>query len=549
MSLAVLLTSSVLTFLLGASAAVVFAHPEEHEDSAPVSIEVNRPPEKVGRWLEPMPWPVNGIHAALLRTGEVLHYSYLEAVVWSPTNGTMRDVAWRDNLFCSGLSFLPNGRLYVTGGTTEPPPGCVIAGLTITHTFDPLSRAWQRRGHMAGPRWYPTNLTLGDGRVMILSGLDDKCELNTSMEIYTPGQGLALIPEGERVMDLYPRVHLLPSGKVAYVAQEPETYTFDLSTRQWTQVATTRDARPRIESTSFMVPGKPNQIMVCGGYVDDNDPSRLCDRIDFADPKPRWRRRARLQFKRAHLESVILPDGKVLIMGGGKHGEYDEPILNPEMYNPRTNRLELIPPQSYGRMYHATALLLPDGRVLSAGQDDSLEDGVQSGEYSELYEPAYLFRGPRPMITKTNKSVRYGRTFPVETPEAAEIGSVVLIRTGSTTHSLNTSQRYVALEFEQAGTTTLRVSAPEHGNLAPPGYYMLFILNGKGVPSVASMIRLRLGPTSPIRQGGSAAAAGPAAPDPGPGSIPTGRGLAPDEHDGYSPATLRAAFRDLQQPT
>ena len=142
----------------------------DHADEVPISVEVNRPPEEVGRWLPPMSWPVHGVHAAVLRTGEVLHYhttlASQPASVWNPVTGTFREVSWdSSDLFCVGHSFLSNGELYLTGGTQDGPGGC---GLKSTHTFNPVSGAFKRLGDMATARWYPTNVTLGDGRVMIL---------------------------------------------------------------------------------------------------------------------------------------------------------------------------------------------------------------------------------------------------------------------------------------------------------------------------------------------------------------------------------------------
>lgn len=487
----------------------------DHADHVPISVEVNRPPEEVGRWLDPMSWPLLAMHAAVLRTGEVLHFSSsiltgqedTPASVWDPVKGTFRDVSLNSSLLCSGLSFLPNGKLYVTGGTL---PDGAQYGSPSTRAFNPVSGAWKKLEDMAQGRWCPTNVTLGDGRVMILSGLSEHCDVNPRMEIYTPGRGLELIPAGERETHWSPRMHLLPSGKIAHVSPEIDTFTFDLSTQAWERVATRTYRRLRVEDTSFLVPGDPNQIMVCGGFPDDQQflegiflktkPTATCEQIDFGDARPSWKKRKRMRFARGHPDSVLLPDGTVLIVGGGRLGGYDEPILNPEIYDPQRNRWQLLPPQTYGRMYHATAVLLRDARVLSAGQERGpYEPNPFTGDlvrepgdqFAEIYEPAYLFRGPRPKIKRVQRGVKYGKTFTVTTRNAAEIESVALIRPSSVTHSVNTSQRYVALEFEQVSSKQIRVTAPEHGNLAPPGYYMLFILNADGVPSVAKMIRLK----------------------------------------------------------
>jgi hypothetical protein len=137
------------------------------------------------------------------------------------------------------------------------------------------------------------------------------------------------------------------------------------------------------------------------------------------------------------------------------------------------------------RLYHSTALLLPDGRVLSAGGG---RFGVDEPN-AELYAPPYLFKGARPTITSAPSQVSYGASFSVQTPDAARIASVSLIRLGSVTHAFNMDQRFLSLTFQAAGGA-LTVQAPANGNLAPPGYYMLFILDGNGVPSVAPIIRV-----------------------------------------------------------
>src|SRR5262249_3032204 len=143
-----------------------------------------------------------------------------------------------------------------------------------------------------------------------------------------------------------------------------------------------------------------------------------------------------------------------------------------------------------GRVYHATALLLPDGRVLSAGSGRFGGSGPGADHLNaEIYSPPYLFNGPRPTITSAPPSVTYGSAFSVSTPDSAQISKVALVRNGSVTHSFNGGQRYLELSFQKvAGGLT--VTAPADGNLAPPGYYMLYILNASGVPSVAAMVQV-----------------------------------------------------------
>ncbi|MEE8526902.1 MAG: galactose oxidase-like domain-containing protein [Thermoanaerobaculia bacterium] len=447
----------------------------------PVAVKGTGAPEDVGQWLPAVPWPVIAIHAALMPTGEVLHYSYPDATpgsrayLWSPEGG-FNPVNMNQDIFCSGHSLLPDGSLYATGGNDY---SCEFQGRVDTHIFNPFTETWTRLGDMSVARWYPSNTALGDGRVMITSGLGADCNLVDEMEFYTPGVGLELVPEGARHLDLYPRLHLLASGRVAHVGPENESFTFDPQTRQWQYVD---DAifGYRADGTSVEVPGEADNIMLIGGGV-----TASCERIDFTDPQPEWRTTGSMSFARSHLNAVILPDRKVLVVGGGTDDLYGDPVLNAELYDPATEAWTLLPAQAYPRMYHSTAVLLPDGRVLSAGQDDG-----PSAYQSEIYEPAYLFRGPRPVIAAAPGRIGYAATFEVTTPAADDIASVALIAPTSVTHSINKGQRYVGLSFTQSDASTLAVTGPSSSNRAPPGYYMLFILNSQGVPSVARMVRV-----------------------------------------------------------
>jgi hypothetical protein len=141
-------------------------------------------------------------------------------------------------------------------------------------------------------------------------------------------------------------------------------------------------------------------------------------------------------------------------------------------------------PQKAGRMYHSTAVLLPDGRVLSAGQNSGT-----LATYGELFSPPYLFRGARPTITAAPASVGYGQTLTIGTPDAAAIRSVTVIKAGAATHEIDAEQRSIPLTFT-AAAGTLTAQSPANSNVAPPGYYMLFIVNSNGVPCVAPWLRI-----------------------------------------------------------
>ena len=201
------------------------------------------------------------------------------------------------------------------------------------------------------------------------------------------------------------------------------------------------------------------------------------------------------------MNATILPSGRILVTGGSSVDESAaNASLNADLYDPATNSFSSASANLFPRLYHSNALLLPDARVLLAGGNP------ERGSYEarmEVYSPAYLFNADntpaqRPTITDVPAgAIGYGSSFQVQTPDAASIGSVVLIRPGTPTHAFDMDQRMVRLSFT-TGTGTLDVVAPPNGNIAPPGYYMLFVLNSAGVPSVARFVRLApAGPPPP----------------------------------------------------
>jgi hypothetical protein len=225
-------------------------------------------------------------------------------------------------------------------------------------------------------------------------------------------------------------------------------------------------------------------LTVGGRSSESAPPTGTAEILDYSATTPAWRFTGSLNHPRLLANAVTLPDGQVLLIGGGAAYKYTDPVNIPEMYNPATETWTDLEPHQGSRMYHATALLLPDARVLSAGQDNG-----PLATYGEVFSPPYLFKGARPTISAAPSAIGYGEQFTVSTPDSAGITSVTVIKAGSPTHQIDTDQRSVPLRFT-AGSGVLTVQAPSNGNLAPPGYYMLFIVNGSGVPSVALWLRV-----------------------------------------------------------
>jgi len=182
--------------------------------------------------------------------------------------------------------------------------------------------------------------------------------------------------------------------------------------------------------------------------------------------------------------TVLLPDGTVLVVGGGRKDDYGEPVHSAEIYHPASGTWTVMAAQRAPRMYHSTAVLLPDGRVLSAGE--SYGSLKQTGE---IFSPPYLFKGARPAISSAPARLGYGHTFTIGSPDAGDIKRVALVKAAAVTHSNNFDQRYVDCAFS-AGGGGLHATAPPSGNHAPPGWYMLFVVNAAGLPSIAHWVRV-----------------------------------------------------------
>ena len=211
-------------------------------------------------------------------------------------------------------------------------------------------------------------------------------------------------------------------------------------------------------------------MLIFGGPNGSGGGTATSEIADFLGAHADLARRGRDELRPGVDERVLLPDGKVLAVGGGGGGAYTNSIKQAEMFNPQSETWTPMASQQVPRVYHSTAVLLPDGRVLSAGHDNGAQQTT-----AEIYSPPYLFQGPRPTISSAPSSLSHGGQFTISTPQASSIQRVALVRPSSTTHSLHADQRYVDLSFTATSGTTLSVTAPANGTAAPAGPYMLFL--------------------------------------------------------------------------
>jgi galactose oxidase len=439
----------------------------------------------LGEWSVPFAWPVVAVHLHLLPNGKVLSWGRIgDPQVWDPVSGQFTASPSSTMVFCSGHTFLPDGRLLVAGGHLDD-----RRGLPDVNIFDAVLQTWQAAPRMRWARWYPTTTTLPDGELITLGGSDENGAQVAVPEVWS-GDSWRALQGAARVLPYYPRTFVAPNGLVFYAGELPETgYLDPAGSGTWTSVGTSNYGRRDYGSAVMYSPG---QIMIVGGSdPPDGPPTSTAELIDLNQPDPVWRYTAPMAYARRQFNATLLADGEVLVTGGTSSPGFSDPagaVHTAEIWNPQTEHWISLASARVTRVYHSTTLLLPDGRVLHAGSGDG--PGLPRELTAELFSPPYLFRGERPAISTGPDRVGYGGSFTVGTPDAGEIVRVNLIRLGSVTHAFDQSQRFVALSFRRSAGG-LTVSAPASGALAPPGPYLLAILNGAGVPSVARIVLLQ----------------------------------------------------------
>jgi PKD repeat protein len=430
----------------------------------------------MGEWTAPFPWPMTGVHLNLLPDGNVLTWGDGgDAQIWRPATGNFTPVPKPVEIFCAGHTFLADGRLLIAGGKYLDTSGWGIPDVVI---FDPATSSFSRSTLMQRGRWYPSVTTLPSGDALLLSGTDETGEVVDVPEVWSNG-GIRVLSGASKRLPNYPRVFVAPNGQVYYAGQQQKTRYLDPNgTGLWT------DAGERLyglRDYGAAVMYEPGKILYAGGGRTTN----TAEIVDL-NRSGQWEWTGSMAFPRRHLNATLVPTGEVLVIGGSSGTNFNDkdlPVHQAEIWNPTTGAWTILASNTANRTYHSTAILMPDGRILSAGAN---EVGMRT---AELFSPPYLFRGPRPTITGAPRLVAYGASFRVTTPEASDIAKVSLIRLGSTTHAFDSSERFTWLSFRRE-TGALTITAPPNPNVAPPGHYLLFVLNSNEVPSVARIVKL-----------------------------------------------------------
>jgi hypothetical protein len=468
-------------------------------------------PGTVGRWSEVIPAPVVPVFEALLPSGRILmwdsvgdnaaesypDHTFTRAAVYDPVTNTSKrvDVAG-SNIFCAGFVQLANGNVFVAGGNLDS----ALHGIRETHTFDWKTETWSRGPDMQDGRWYPSVASMPNDEALIIGGGPTTAEIRTTAGSLRRAQGIVTPASRE-----YPFFQSAPDGRALLMGPMQTLSMIDTAGAGAITAFGARDAINRTYGS--YAPYDIGKYLVAGGgaVAEDNlsgVPTRTAVTINTRSGTPVASATGALTNRRRQHNLTVLADGSVLATGGqstnGGGGNVDlaNAVYNAERWNPATGQWAVLAPATVAREYHSTAILLPDGRVLTGGGGicgpcDTV--GYLRRDF-EIFTPPYLYRqdgsgglATRPTTSGVPASTTYKTAFTMSSPQAASIRKVGLVRLGAPTHGQDQSQRYVPLQYTVSGTT-LTVKTPNNPNEAPAGPYMLFAVDAAGAPSMSKIL-------------------------------------------------------------
>ena len=462
-------------------------------------------------------WPLNAIHAALLPDGRVMTFgtdgdgtqgASMIYDLWDPTKGTTAASHTtvgnntQTDFFCCAMLLIPkNGKLILTGGdiTRNGRRNFSTADVNI---FNPRRNLFGTTVPMRRPRWYPTLTTLPDARVLVHGGRerrdlqDPKAGGNLTPEVYTAERSFqdeltGATSEAAYGTDwYYPHTFVTPKGRVWFATEAGRHFILD------TDGTGAIKELPRITETRFEAAAafawNQGRAVITGGHAGGFATDRTWN-VNLWKQEPEVTPGPTLNQPRTEHDATILADGSVLISGGSaRWNRLDGVGDQAELWEPRTKAFRPVARAGQPRLYHSTALLLPDATVLTAGGGSP---GPVTQLNGELYYPPYLFKkdgsgelADRPEL-RWAEAIRYNRDSQIGVRHGKPIREVRLVKTGAVTHANNMDQRTIRLEFSQSDTV-ITARGPYNSAWATPGYWMLFLIDSDGVPSVARIIKL-----------------------------------------------------------
>lgn len=495
----------------------------EGEQAATKAVTVPNGDAAKGAWSSVFSWPLIGIHAVMTPTGKLLTYGTrtngqqgagFHYDVWDPSIGIGADShttlpnTTAVDAFCSSQMLLTRGDVQLFGGDVDINGNTTNTPNQDTLLFKPSNNSLTKIGRLQRPRWYSSAVMLPTGDVMIQGGTggNDRPEIRG-----TDGtQRLLTGANTSGLASTYPKNFVGPDGLVFGIADN-QMYRIDPSGNgTLTSLgALAGNARGSSATSAVYEPGK---VMLIGGGSGSYATNEV-KLVDFRAATPVVTNAAPMTYPRHLANASVMADGKVVVVGGSYGYNADNGVAyNAEIYDPKTNRWTVGAAQKQMRLYHSNSVLLPDATVLSLGGG---APSPQTNLNGEIYFPPYLYKADgtpakRPVISWAPTVIEPTGSFIIQSPEAASATRITLVKTTSATHSHNMDQRFVELVFSRSGTDLI-ATLPANSNDLPPGYYMVFLFDAAGVPSVAKIMRVNAAPAA-ARALSIAAAAVPGGP-------------------------------------
>ncbi|MBT9595597.1 MAG: DUF1929 domain-containing protein [Vitreoscilla sp.] len=504
---------TMVTLVLAASLAACGSgdNPPDTEPEPPNSTD----PGVIGQFGAPFDWPIISMHLALLPDGRVMSFgtstdgrqgAQIQYNVWDPSQGTgaasmlLLPNTTGSDISCAGQALVPaTGELLIVGGDRTVDGRRNFANSDV-NLFDATSNQLTRQPQsMAYQRWYATTVTTADGEQIVLGGMIDR-ELEPpttyaalTPEVYRAGVGWRTLT-GATSEDAfsarnegwyYPRAWLAPDGLIFMLNHSGAMFRVNPAGRGNIEQLSS-NAGPSFHTLP--------SVMFAPGRILSLRSDRQSVIVDVHDDIPALETAGMLSWDRRYANATLLADGRVWVNGGSNTGnDLAGAAYHSEIWDPATGRWRSAASAAKARLYHSAALLLPDATVLTSGGG---APGPVTNLNAEIYHPPYLFlrdgsgaRAPRPQITSSPTTLRWGERFEVQMAAPGRVSRVTLVRAGAATHAYNNDQRFLELPFTQA-ESRLRMQAPMLPTIAPPGFYLLFVFDAAGVPSGGQMIRL-----------------------------------------------------------
>jgi hypothetical protein len=484
-------------------------------------------PDARGTWGSIIPWtPHIPVTASILPNGKVLTFAsnqrttfpsgpeFTYAAVWDPATGQFVEVNNnRHDMFCGGTALLPDGRLVVNGGR---------ATTRLSSIFDWNANQWQALPNMNDPRWYNPSVALPDGGVFTVSGSggSNTAELWNEATGWRRLSGIgwsAVTSQPGYINIWHPFLMLAPNGNLFHFGPTDRM--------NWVTTSGTGSltfANSNVPGTHYPKEGAwamydEGRIVVAGGGANTTSGSDSTTgtsttasyKVDLRGTTPAIASIAPMTIARQFHNSVVLPNGEVMIIGGNGGVKFSDAasVLTPEIWNPQTETWRTVANHAVPRNYHSVALLLPDGRVWSGG--GGLGGNAADHRDAEIYTPPSLYTASgtlatRPVISSVPAKIGVGTSFTVNATPG--LSRFTMIRISAVTHSVNTDQRFLEPSFTETSPGVYRIDAHRNVNVLLPGYWMLFGLNASGVHSVSKILQVdpvfSVALTSPGNQSG-----------------------------------------------